>query len=68
MEFNVNNIGRTQGVGDVQVTSHVAGTEKLNSVFTSKHGAYVSGTPFNGEEQHVLGLFANAQNNILIED
>ncbi len=69
MEFNVNNIGKLAGAGEITKTQNVAASEKLNSVFTGGVGnRVVQNTPFNSEEQHILGIFANVQNNILIEE
>ena len=68
MEINFNNIGRTGDVGAVNGTKQVGNVEKINTVFGVKKGDFVPNTPFDREEQHILGIFANLQDNILIED
>ena len=69
MEFNVNNIGKLVGTNEVSKTSKVADTEKLNSVFGGPaKNKFVRDTLFNAEEQHILGIFASVQDNILIEE
>ena len=69
MEFNVNNIGKMVGAGEVSKIANVAGSEKLNSVFTGgARNKFVPNTPFSAEEQHILGIFASVQDNILIEE
>lgn len=72
MEFNVNNIGKIVGTGEISKTQNLAGPEKMNSVFTSgAHNKFVPNTPFNAEEQHILGIMANFSSkpdSILIEE
>lgn len=69
MEFNVNNIGKLVGTGEVSKTSSIKANDSINSVFTQGNkNRFVSNTPFSGEEQHVLGIFASVQDNILIEE
>ena len=69
MEFNVNNIGKMIGTGEVSKTQSVTGNETINSVFVNgDRNKYVPNTPFSGEEQHILGIFASVQDNILIEE
>ena len=59
MEFNVNNIGKMIGTGEVSKTQSVKGNETINSVFVNgDRNKYVPNTPFSGEEQHILGIFA----------
>jgi len=67
MGFEVNRPNNVFGVNQVSNTSQVKGADFLNTVFGKKNGNYIQ-TPFSGEEQHILGIFANVQNNILIED
>ena len=68
MEINFNNIGRTNEIGAVGGPQQVGGVDKINTVFGVKKGDFVAGTPFNREEQHILGIFASAQDIILNED
>ncbi len=69
MEFNVNNIGKMFGAGEVSATQNVKGPETINSVFVGgQNNKFVPNTPFTGEEQHILGIFAAVQDNILIEE
>lgn len=69
MEFNINNIGKLVGTSEVSKTQNVSGNEKINSVFTGgARNKFIPNTPFTGEEQHILGIFAAAQDNILIEE
>ncbi len=69
MEFNVNNIGKMVGTGEVAKTANVKGSESINSVFSgSARNKFVPNTHFSGEEQHILGIFAAVQDNVLIEE
>lgn len=69
MEFNVNNIGKLVGTGEVSKTSNIKANDSINSVFTQGNkNRFVQNTPFSGEEQHILGIFASVQDNILIEE
>ena len=69
MGFNVNNIGKMFSAGEVSTTQSVKGNETINSVFVKcDRNKYVPNTPFSGEEQHILGIFASVQDNILIEE
>lgn len=69
MEFNVNNIGKMVGTGEVAKTQNVKTSESINSVFTNgARNKFVPNTPFTGEEQHILGIFAAVQDNVLIEE
>ena len=69
MEFNVNNIGKMIGTGEVSKTQSVKGNETINSVFVNgDRNKYVPNTPFSGEEQHILGIFFFFLDNILIEE
>lgn len=69
MEFNVNNIGKLVGAGEIAKTQNVAEPDKLNSVFAGGvRNKVVQNTPFDASEQHILGIFANAQNSVLIEE
>lgn len=67
MGMNVNGPNNVFGAGHVNKTESVANSEFMNTVWGVSN-KFVPNTKFNAEEQHVLGLFANAQNNILIED
>ena len=66
--MNVNGPNNIFGAGQIKRAGAVQQDEFLNTVFNSNGGKFVPNTPFKGEEQHVLGIFANAQNNVLIED
>lgn len=69
MEFNVNNIGKLVGTGEVVKTSGIKANDSINSIFTQGNkDRFIANAPFSGEEQHILGLFASVQDNILIEE
>ncbi len=69
MEFNVNNIGKMVGTSEVSKTQAARANEAINSVFVNGgEKKYVTNTPFTGEEQHILGIFASVQDNVLIEE
>lgn len=68
MGFEVNGPNNIRGVNVVSGTNRINGMEFLNTIFGNKNGNFLPNTPFNGEEQHILGIFANTQSNVLIED
>ncbi len=72
MDFNVNNIGKVFGTGEITKAQNVSGNEKVNSIFTGgSQNKYIPNTKFTAEEQHVLGLmvsFAENPGNLLIEE
>ena len=65
---NVNGPNHIFGVNQVSGAKEAGKTDFLNTVFGNHHPKYVENTPFSGEEQHILGLFANVQDNVMIED
>lgn len=67
MGMNVNGPNNVFGTGQVNKAEAVTKSEFINTVF-GDNNKFVPNTKFNSEEQHILGLFANVQNNILIED
>lgn len=68
--MNVNGPNNVFGVNQVSGVSAAAKSEFVNTVFGPNGGKYVPNTPFSAEEQHILGIFAQAQQNniLLIED
>lgn len=69
MGFNVNIIGKMFGTGEVSAAKNIKGQESINSVFTGGgRNKFVPNTSFTAEEQHILGIFASVQDNILIEE
>lgn len=68
MDFKVNGSNNVFGVGNLKATGEVAKNEFLNTIFGNKNPRGVSHTGFSKEEQHVLGILANHQNIVLIED
>lgn len=68
--MNVNGTNNVFGVNNVNGAQNVNKNEFINTVFGPNGGKYVPNTPFNGEEQHILGILVNAQQNniLLIED
>ena len=68
MGFNVNGPNNVGGANFVNGLNNIKSGSFLNTVFGNKNGNFVPNTPFNGEEQHILGVFATFQNNVLIED
>ena len=69
MEFNVNNIGKIFGTGEVAKIQNLKDFESINSVFVNgKKNKFIPNTPFTGEEQHILGILASVQDNLLIEE
>ena len=66
-------INGINGAGPIKDPNNISGvnlnTDKPVSIFNASKTNFVQNTPFDDPtEQHILGLFANAQNNILIED
>jgi len=68
MGFEVNGPNNIHGVKVVSTANEVKENSFLNTVFGNKNNNFVPHTAFNGEEQHVLGIFANTQDFVLIED
>lgn len=66
--MEINNIGKIFDTKEISGVSAAKNTGKINSVFGGGGDKFRPNTIFNGEEQHVLGILAGAQDNILIED
>ncbi len=66
MGLDVNGVNNVQNVNMVSGSNNIENKKLLNCVFNAK--SIIPNTPFTGEEQHVLGILANNQDYILIED
>ena len=68
MAIHFNKVGSTGDVGAVNGSQQVGNVGKINTVFGVKKGDSVPSTPFNDEEQQILGIFASVQDFVLNED
>lgn len=66
MGLDINGVNNVPNVNIVSSTNTVENDKLLNCVLGEKR--IIPNTPFSREEQHTLGILANHQDYILIED
>ena len=66
MGLDINGVNNVPNVNIVSSANTVENEKLLNCVFGEKR--IIPNTPFSREEQHTLGILANHQDCILIED